>query len=195
MRSILALLLVLNVACSGDSIASDSGMDGGLDGAMDASADSATDAAVDAGKDAGIDAGPKDASVDASAEAGVDAGPDAGPDAAVDAGPVCECSSGPCCDGCHYRPSSYICQGYTVTAVDCVGKSVCTAYGLIIQTVEAQRQCTGWKATCDGLWVNEVVSYVNCDSDRGFPPYARCVVDGPTAAHCATGPNCTTETP
>lgn len=87
------VLLVLLAACSASDVVTDAGGDGGyvLDAGRDASAP-----AVDSGQDAGTDAGQ-------------DAGADAGLDSGVDSGPECECSSGPCCDGCMFRVATTPC--------------------------------------------------------------------------------------
>ena len=131
-------------------------------------------------------------------DAGVDLGPvvDAGQDAGVDLGPACECSAGACCDGCRLRPSSYACAVQQPSRWGCSGKSVCSGYGLLIDIIYADRMCTGWSAACDGLWVNETPTSHNCDSDEGFPPYARCDMppDGGLPV-CVTGPSCYATTP
>lgn len=114
-------------------------VDSGADrapGDQDASSAAALDSSVaDAGRDAsalvqsdsGADAAEERASDAAtSADAAVSGPEDAGQDAATadagtpDAGhPVCACKSGPCCDGCNFRPSSYYC-GDTVRYTTCI---------------------------------------------------------------------------
>lgn len=124
----LALIAAFLTACSapdGAPLASDSGSS---DGAMDAGQDAGTDAA------ASIDSSMPDASIaDASSQ-----------DAAVDAAPVCECSSGPCCDGCHVLPSTTICSDVYVS-------SMCTSLPgsmTVAWTTTSRRFCDGVTTGC-----------------------------------------------
>ncbi len=72
---------------------------------------------------------------------------------------TCECSSGSCCDGCHYKSSSYTCNTQTEAQYGCpwgagcgsdVGKQVKTRY----------QYCSGYSASCNGNfgnWINSTV--------------------------------------
>ena len=91
MRSIPLLLLTLAACDPGAAIEHDA-----------APQDAGSDAGRDSGQAQAIDSGAQDASQDAGA---VDSGADAG----VDSGQACECSSGPCCDGCSFRAAGTPC--------------------------------------------------------------------------------------
>jgi hypothetical protein len=149
------------------------------------------DASVDAGHDAGSAAMDSGHDAGSSDSGGIDAGTDAG----TDAGSTCACSTGACCDGCNFRPNTYVCATAVVTATYCSAVSVCSSYGLELVTRTEDRRCPGWNATCTGTWTNEVNTHVNCDSSQGFPTFARCVDPAAADAYCAHGPNCTTESP
>lgn len=128
----LVLIAALLTACNdanGSSFASDSGpSDSGMNAGSDAGQDAGTDAA------ASIDSSMPDASIaDASSQ-----------DAAVDAAPVCECSSGPCCDGCHVLPSTTICSDVYVS-------SMCTSLPgsmTVAWTTTSRRFCDGVTTGC-----------------------------------------------
>jgi hypothetical protein len=135
----------------------------------------------------GIDAGTGD-----SGTAPIDAGQDAG----VDSGPACECSSGACCDGCHLRPTGYICAPHVLTQSGCSGKSSCQNKGLVLELYYADRTCTGFSPNCDGYYANDTVDFIDCDVTQGYPYAARCEMptDG-GLPYCTHGPTCTTESP
>jgi hypothetical protein len=173
MRSASLLLALVLTACGTTTTHED---DSGVDAGRDAGS-----AAMDSGHDAG-----------SSDSGGIDAGVDAG----TDAGPTCACSTGACCDGCNFRPNSYVCATNVVRSVSCAGVSVCMmGIGDILVTTYADRRCPGGGAACTGTYGIESHVDVDCDSSQGFPTYARCVDPGSNGAYCTWGPNCSTEHP
>ena len=72
----------------------------------------------------------------------------------------CECSSGPCCDGCNYRDSDYVC-GY-VTEYDCYQEGVC---GQDVKKRDGTQYCSGDSSSCLGeaVW-GEWSLADDCDS-------------------------------
>lgn len=128
-----------------------------------------------------------DASFTADMNVPGDAGQDAGSDAGVDSGPVCECSAGPCCDGCHYRPTDYACQE-TVTS-DCSVNATCQGQKRFATVSTARIFCSGSDTACNLPAVQEVVQ-TDCQKPDGFNwlTYGRCDPSG--VAHCVDGPSC-----
>lgn len=158
---------------------------------------SPVDPQIDAGQDSGVssDAG-QDAGADSGFDAGIDAGQDAGTDGGFDAAPACQCASGACCDGCYFRPNTYVCRDNVLYSTSCIGSSVCPGKGLTFRSQYDSRYCNGYSSDCGGTTFNDNTVDVNCDSSQGYPTYARCEqpADG-GAAYCTWGPNCTTESP
>ena len=69
----------------------------------------------------------------------------------------CECTSGVCCDGCNFRPTSHRCD--TVTAYSCYTRYHC-GDDLYAQT--KSRYCSGTSAHCTTAWPGwTVVDYCN----------------------------------
>ncbi|MBZ9569410.1 hypothetical protein KJA16_00625 [Patescibacteria group bacterium] len=63
----------------------------------------------------------------------------------------CECYSGPCCDGCHYKSYPAICDTESQTQYSCPWSSVCGAdVGRRIRT--RFRYCSGNSSQCSGRW-------------------------------------------
>lgn len=58
--------------------------------------------------------------------------------------PTCECSNGPCCDGCNYLPASHVCN--IEVEYQCEGSGV----GKDPQQLEIFTYCTGNSASCNG---------------------------------------------
>lgn len=79
---------------------------------------------------------------------------------------ICQCTSGVCCDGCSYRPSSYQCD--TITQYRCSS----TSCGGDVQSRSAPKYCSGSASTCSGTtgtyssWTTEMdcPSDMRCDS-------------------------------
>ncbi len=118
---------------------------------LDAGGDAAE---LDAGS---VDAGERDSAVaplDAGGDPTSDGGQDAGadPDAGEpDAGPDCECSSGPCCDGCSFRPVTHRCATEVVYSSRCTNPSeACPGYHDRISEDFGDIYCPGDAATCTG---------------------------------------------
>jgi len=63
----------------------------------------------------------------------------------------CECSSGPCCDGCHYKPSTTICDVEVQTQYGCPWGLGCGA-DVGKRTKSRFRYCTGDSSQCTGRW-------------------------------------------
>jgi hypothetical protein len=151
-RAILALVLLAAVGCgdgggSGGGDASDAAHDAPGQDASDAATDATTDAS-DAQVDASDAAPPMDASdsavVDASdASTVVDATPDAAP---------CECSTGACCDGCHYLPSTHACDPFQDGASICLTESNVRP-GSFRFCMDSARHCSGSSSDCSGAVV------------------------------------------
>ncbi|MFA6387475.1 MAG: hypothetical protein WCW32_03280, partial [Candidatus Paceibacterota bacterium] len=64
---------------------------------------------------------------------------------------VCECTTGPCCDGCHYRNSSMTCNSDVQTEYGCPWGSTCGA-DVGVRTKTRYQYCTGYSASCSGSW-------------------------------------------
>ena len=79
---------------------------------------------------------------------------DSGTDAGIDAAARCECASGPCCDGCHLRPSSYVCaHDVPVNALCSLAEtwpSGCRG-GASITVQYGDHYCSGRAPVCDGI--------------------------------------------
>jgi hypothetical protein len=154
--------------------------DGGL---TDASTDAST--STDASMDAATDA-----ATDASGDAAMDAGMDAASDAST-----CTCSTGPCCDGCHVRPNTYVCIDDELKDTYCSGSSVCSGKGLTRVFRYESRYCNGVGTSCNGAWFGERFEELNCSVDQNYATYARCEDPADGEAYCTSGPNCDTEGP
>ncbi len=63
----------------------------------------------------------------------------------------CECSSGPCCDGCHYKSSATICDVEVQTQYGCPWGIGCGA-DVAKRTKSRFRYCSGDSAQCTGRW-------------------------------------------
>ncbi len=77
--------------------------------------------------------------------------------------PLCECSSGPCCDGCHYKNSAQTCNFETQTDYGCPWGLQC---GVDVgkRTRTRLQYCSGSSFQCNGrfgdwlTWTNWIVS-------------------------------------
>ena len=69
--------------------------------------------------------------------------------------PTCECSTGSCCDGCHYKSSTATCNSRVQTEYACPwGQSCGISVG---QRIKTQYQyCSGNDAQCSGIWGNYI---------------------------------------
>lgn len=63
----------------------------------------------------------------------------------------CECTTGPCCDGCHYKTTAAICDTESSVEYGCPWGTGCGSdLGKRIQT--RYKYCSGYNATCSGNW-------------------------------------------
>ncbi|MEA3452810.1 MAG: hypothetical protein U9Q96_00540 [Patescibacteria group bacterium] len=63
----------------------------------------------------------------------------------------CECSTGPCCDGCHYKESDKVCNSYTKSEYGCPWGIGCGA-DVGKRTKIKFQYCSGDDSDCDGSW-------------------------------------------
>lgn len=105
-------------------------------------------------------------------------------------GSYCECSSGLCCDGCHYKSSSVICNSETQQEYGCPWGSACGS-DTGVRTKIRYQYCSGYSASCTGAWSNwsglsdwTVVNY--CSNTQ------TCIYGNPT---CQPKAECSTPSP
>lgn len=168
MRHVIATLsLVLMAACSdGDGVPSDATAEGGRDAEVDASDSSIQDADLDA-------------TMDASAPDASDSGMDSS---------MCACSSGPCCDGCGFRPASYVCAITHPFPSSCAGSSTfCGGKARRLDLIENEVHCSGSGSACNGATVDTSRS-IDCyePTPGNFEQYGVCMPPaGELPARCA----------
>ena len=111
-----------------------------------------------------------------------DEDPDPDPEEDGDTDTTCVCTTGPCCDGCNYRLSSYVCNDEVTTDFKCAGSSC----GDDAQKMTQVRYCSGSSAQCNGStsW-GEWTTHENCGSDE------KCDSDNETYSSCSTNASCT----
>jgi len=63
----------------------------------------------------------------------------------------CECSEGPCCDGCNYRPSTFVCNSEIQTQYGCPWGLSCGA-DVGKKTKSRFKYCSGDSAECSESW-------------------------------------------
>ncbi len=87
----------------------------------------------------------------------------------------CECTSGPCCDGCHYHPKIQACEYEADYLWSCSGDFPSTdpsdncGNSVVVQTRLKYQFCSGESASCTGLWTDwgnwsNKKTYKSCDS-------------------------------
>ena len=103
----------------------------------------------------------------------------------------CECSNGICCDGCKYRPSSYICDAENDIDYQCSGAGCGDDAQKNIQV----RYCSGNSSTCIGetSWggwntIDNCSSTEKCSSDNNS--YASCSYNASCDCECSSGVCC-----
>ncbi len=107
---------------------------------------------------------------------------------------ACQCSSGPCCDGCHYRPSNYVCSSTTQTDYGCPWGTGCGA-DVGKRTRSVKRYCSGSSSSCNGSvtygsWSSYSV-YDNCSSSETCSDNdPTCNYTSSCACQCSSGPCC-----
>ncbi len=72
---------------------------------------------------------------------------------------ACECDSGACCDGCDYRPSSYVCSSQYETDYGCPWGTNC---GNDVGVRYNQRYCSGTSSSCSGT-ISDWTSWSTAD--------------------------------
>ena len=90
-------------------------------------------------------------------------------------GECCECSDGPCCDGCHFIDDSVLCDEPSGTEYRCDGP----ACGGNPQSRNQYRYCSGTSAQCDGETGWEAWETLDTCTTS-----ATCISDGDTYAQC-----------
>jgi len=65
--------------------------------------------------------------------------------------PACECSFGPCCDGCYYKPSTSICETKVEIQYGCLWGTGCGA-DVAKRSNSTFRYCSGASNLCLGEW-------------------------------------------
>jgi len=103
---------------------------------------------------------------------------------------TCECSSGICCDGCHYRSSSYVCDYYYSTDYGCPWGTSC---GNDVGVRYKKRYCSGSSSSCTGAisdW-GSWSTYDYCTStERCADDDSTCNYDASCAQECTPGTTC-----
>lgn len=99
----------------------------------------------------------------------------------------CECTSGPCCDGCHFRPRSTVCDEDQVAETQCVRSTtpnflVCGSNVTRVEESVQRQFCSGSSAQCDGPTYHKADRRVECPDAT---PICVSNGEGPTAAACA----------
>jgi hypothetical protein len=107
-------------------------------------------------------------------------------------GTVCQCSSGPCCDGCFFRPASFACIDDGPITATCTGPDF---YGGLCPGVSrihlqyGDRFCTGASSACTGTKVPSAVTTDGpCEpggSNPEMPNVCRVDAGDPLGARCA----------
>ena len=77
---------------------------------------------------------------------------------------ACECESGPCCDGCLFRPTTHAC-GEVVSRSYCAddGVGACPGYSHRIWQEFSEVFCAGDSAECNGAAIHSRTVSVECD--------------------------------
>ncbi len=104
---------------------------------------------------------------------------------------VCTAADGPCCDGCHFYPSSRKCE-------DLPGLEGCdfgSACGSAITERAQQRFCDGYSSSCSGnVYTFSPVVKQNCEPSQrcAWSPQngSDCVSDDSCQCQCSVGPCC-----
>jgi hypothetical protein len=96
---------------------------------------------------------------------------------------ACECTSGPCCDGCYFRPSNHVCEPHSDTPGEGPTYAVCSASmqcGGTVRVRAVDVHCAGDTAACDGARLPAMPTwsqYVQCPELE----YCLSLVEGETA--------------
>ncbi len=98
---------------------------------------------------------------------------------------VCQCTSGVCCDGCNFSPTTSNCdtlQQWRCSPSGCGGNS---------QVRYATKYCSGTSATCSGStgpWGSYVTEF-ECDDDMMCDPSGGCYSDDSCECNCTSWQN------
>ena len=105
----------------------------------------------------------------------------AGDSASSSVGPTtadpCECMGGDCCDGCHFLPSTEVCEPQAESQYDCAWGTEC---GEDVSVRFRDRYCSGSSADCDGghgSWSAPQVADACSDEQSCSPGEASCNED------------------
>lgn len=105
-------------------------------------------------------------------------------------GQTCECSSGPCCDGCKFTPAGDLCRSFVATSQCGVNANPNACVTTTVRPIYFDwdlQYCSGVSAVCDGAIEDWRTIQSSCYSPgTGFLGY--CVTDSATAAHCEPCP-------
>jgi hypothetical protein len=99
---------------------------------------------------------------------------------------VCQCSgTSGCCDGCNYRPTSYVCD--TVNTYSCSS----TACSGNVMKRSASKYCSGTSVGCDGTTgsYGSATLYDDCTSSEKCDSSATCRYDPSCVCSCAAWAN------
>lgn len=80
----------------------------------------------------------------------------------------CDCNTGMCCDGCHYRSSNYVCQVNAEHTYGCLGNGC----GSDVSIQYRDQLCSGFASICDGnfgSWGPQQVADA-CTSEESCSP-------------------------
>lgn len=105
---------------------------------------------------------------------------------------ACECTSEPCCDGCHYQLSSYLCSDNYITETGCPWGA---APGDDVGLRDKDQYCTGSNNLCDGASVWESYTVLSdCDGCAycipGLPDCNLYCTGADTDCGCTTCEDC-----
>jgi len=105
-------------------------------------------------------------------------------DSSCNPAPVCECSTGPCCDGCHYRTTNVSCNLETQTEYSCPWGSICgTDVGK--RTKTRLQYCSGNSAQCDGRW-GDWLAWTNWTNADYCSSNEVCVIGNPLCQYSSS---------
>ncbi len=91
--------------------------------------------------------------------------------------PTPQCTSGSCCDGCNYRPSSYKCSSSPYSTTKACQSNSC---GTNVLETKKYKYCTGSSSSCGtGNLKSSTTTYDDCKSSE------RCVTSG-SNAYCSS---------
>lgn len=101
----------------------------------------------------------------------------------------CACTSGACCDGCNYFPSTTICAATVAYEYLCSGGTACGADAYVR---EQHRYCSGSSAACDGTlaWTTPTVIDDCTSTETCAPGDSTCNTTASCSCACTVGACC-----